>query len=772
MNPLPPSGIAELVGLETREVLPFLTSIQSLLVLDEDPTKPVKPFHKSFPDFITDPSRCSDTRFYVSTDHLHFQLVMNCLGVMNDRLEQNLLSLPDYFLNSEVDDLETRVSDHVGAALRYACQSWHNHLTETTGDVTGAVSRLRIFLEKKFLVWLEVISVLGATRGAITALEKLMSWLQEVRFGPSTTLFNTNACINKVARDEDLLATTRDCLHFVTTFFEPISASAVHIYHSALELSPLTSIVRQLYHHRRHTPFPKVVTGTQESWTQCLNVCDNSDYPFNLLTLIPLTWSPCGHLVATSHRGVEIRDPRSSELLSTLRLTEPTSWPVGLAYSPDGHSLAALSDTSLIIWDIQTGGVAKEIESGSVSNALLVWSLDGQAIGVLTSVVNHPWHMCTVHVYDVYLGTTRFSSTFRTISMPHIWAHNESFRTMMTGWDGETHTIDISEVGSVLTKIETFRSKSWGEHDRIVSLSPTTYRISVEAHAEFRVLDIRNSKCLLREGLEITIPGPHCDCFSSDGSLFAAPLLKGIHIWKYVSGRYTPWRHFPTHSPSVLRFSPTSSFIIGTFYGNLKVWRLDDLPIVDNSDRTTIAVLSHHGAYMATARYYGCAVTITSYLSQIPPQFIDTGTEVGALVLTDNVLLVLCPETTTIAAWRLTEEGVVDGPLGGRRADRGDSIWTIPLHNGQIFSIEDQTVVVEWGGNSVHIYHAGTGRVLKPAQAHTHPRSRQYSFHDMMLGQHYPLYHQLQIHNTRHDWLFFHRLPYYPVPFQQKINSL
>ena len=55
VNPLPPSGIPELIGLDPDEVKLFLTLVQSLLILDEDPTLPIKPFHKSFPDFITDP---------------------------------------------------------------------------------------------------------------------------------------------------------------------------------------------------------------------------------------------------------------------------------------------------------------------------------------------------------------------------------------------------------------------------------------------------------------------------------------------------------------------------------------------------------------------------------------------------------------------------------------------------------------------------------------------------------------------------------------------
>ena len=193
-NPLPPSGISELIGLDPEEVMLFLTLVQSLIALDEDFSQPVKPFHKSFPDFITDPSRCTDTRFYISPEPLHLELAMNCLRLMNDGLEQDLLSLPDCALNSEVKDLRTRINDHISVTLQYACQFWHNHLTKTGGDVTNVVSLLRIFLEEKFLAWLEVVSILGATRRAIAAFEQLVPWLQEVCFCLPTTSSNTNTC--------------------------------------------------------------------------------------------------------------------------------------------------------------------------------------------------------------------------------------------------------------------------------------------------------------------------------------------------------------------------------------------------------------------------------------------------------------------------------------------------------------------------------------------------------------------------------------------------
>ena len=49
--------------------------------------------------------------------------------------------------------------------------------------------------------------------------------------------------ITQVARNEKLLKVARDYFDFVTKFFEVINVSATHIYHSALEPSPLSSII-------------------------------------------------------------------------------------------------------------------------------------------------------------------------------------------------------------------------------------------------------------------------------------------------------------------------------------------------------------------------------------------------------------------------------------------------------------------------------------------------------------------------------------------------
>jgi hypothetical protein len=615
--------------------------------------------------------------------------------------------------------------------------------------------------------------------------------------------------MNQVARNVELLDTARDCFHFVTEFFEPINTSATHIYHSALELSPLSSIVRRLYYHQWHTPSPRVVVGSWDSWDQGIAIegtCGKGGYQ-------SYTWSPCGRFVAT-HAGtsgeiVEIRDGLTLELLSTLTKpdenspaslsgtslstsTTPDSYTGGLiypphsiyyiippvvestyspghftiggftyslnpyplisthplgnfpiyfpdtpptstffiggpAYSPDGHSLASLSKASLIIWDIQTGGVTKEIEHSAAEDISLVWSLDGRTIGTISH--DKGSKIWTVHTCDITSGTTQSFTTLQSTDDPHLWAHNTSFCVMTTGWDGQAPTINIFEVGSALTKLESFTinlctTTEWvrASHQdscyEIKSFSPITYHISIHMDHSFVILDIQSSECLLEHEGQ-----PSSDCFSSDGSLFAA-CWDHIHIWKCTPSGYIQWREFPyqeshyrnTHP---LHFSPTLSSILGGFQGvnTLQVWRLDGPPIVTLPNNSMLLVAPHPCVtYIVSFRRGNSTITTTSLLSQTSSHFIDTDMEIEKLALTNHVLLVL--DSTTIAAWRLTEEGVVDGLLRSDRGSHHNRIWAIPLSQSNYleFSVTNQTVFIQENRITIHVYHRETGEVVEPTQ--------------------------------------------------------
>ena len=177
-NPLSPSTIALLLGLDPEDVLPLLSSAHSLLVLQEHTDHPVRPFHKSFPDFITNPTRCTNQRFYVSPSDHHMELLVGCLKLMDQRLEKNICMLPDSVTNSEVPDLKERAELYIDHTLQYACESWHKHIDRHTTCTPEVTSILHHFLEKRFLFWLEVLSVLGTLRNAVDALAMAAKWLE------------------------------------------------------------------------------------------------------------------------------------------------------------------------------------------------------------------------------------------------------------------------------------------------------------------------------------------------------------------------------------------------------------------------------------------------------------------------------------------------------------------------------------------------------------------------------------------------------------------
>ena len=540
--------------------------------------------------------------------------------------------------------------------------------------------------------------------------------------------------MDQVGKNGELLDTARDCLHFVTTFFDPISVSAAHIYHSALELSPLSSIVRRLYYHRWCNRFPRVVTGIADQWDHSITISGASHY-------MSCTWSPCGRFVAaTSGRGVDIRDALSSELVFTI--TEPdvhvTCAP---AYSPDGRSITYFSET-LTILDIQTGGATKIDLCDQTRGRLIVWSLDG---GTIATVLQHRDSTSYgVRTSDVASGAMRSLDYLQSSDKPHLWAHDGSFRIMATGWKGsDVVTIEIFEFGFNLTKIESFQIRVDQPEPQVKSFSPTTYRISIWSYDRLCIRDARNSKCLLNEEGSF-----YSHVFSSDGSLFAASTSSRVCIWKHTSDLYTLWREFPFENPFLVgdsspQFPLTSSSIMCCSRGFLRVFHLDSPPIIVRN--APLAVLSPCGTYMATAHKLERTVVITNFSftnfsSQTASQFIDTDMEIRSLALTGNILLVL--DIDVIAAWRLTKEGLVDGVSGGRRAGRSNSIWTVLGSRYSGFTLNGQIVIIV-SGISIHAYHTETGEVLEPPQMHTHTHDYQYHFQAMYFGQHYLHHHEV-----------------------------
>jgi WD40 repeat protein len=534
-----------------------------------------------------------------------------------------------------------------------------------------------------------------------------------------------------VVRDHQLLQTARDYFQFVTNFFEVINVSATHLYHSALELSPLSSIVRKLYYHQKPHPSPRVIIGTPDSWEPTSAVPTNHSY------YLSSTWSPCCQFVAVvAKEAVQIWDALTLKLLSIPHPTKATTrFRHGLAYSPDGYSLAACSDTGIIIWDTKTGGEVSNIEAEITGEWLeLVWSLDGKAIGTISP---GGWSTFIVHVYNTVTGAILSPGTLHSMGKPHIWACNNSFQVVVTPGDQKNQEIVIFEVGQTLKKTKSFPFQS---HPRFEAFSPKTHWASVSTSGdhhhdpELIVLDVHNSEVLLK-----TTGSYRYHSFSPDANFFAAFTGDHLLIWSYTSGHYIQWREFQ-QTPVPLQFSPTSSSILGYHGSLIHILHLDYSPTVVTVESTITAhnqpmdAFAPDGTYIATAYHGESTITITSLKSQtpFPAQFIDTELEISSMVLTGNVLLV--NSSDKIVAWLLTEEGMVDGIVGNTRADHNDSLWEISSQAltarwskifGQRnrgddrkleFSVADEIAAIKYGGFIIRAYHTSTGEVIKSTE--------------------------------------------------------
>ena len=551
--------------------------------------------------------------------------------------------------------------------------------------------------------------------------------------------------LNQVAGDHQLLKTARDYFQFVTNFFEVISVSATHIYHSALELSPLSSIVRKLYYSQRPHPSPRVVVGNKDSWGKAMAA--SSKNPHYLAS----TWSPCGQFVAVvAETAVEIWDALTLKPLSTLHPANiATKFRHGITYSPDGHSLAACSNAGIVIWDIQTGGEVTKIPCEVTSKGLtLVWSLDGMILGAISPWA---WETITVHTCDIYSGTTLSSSTLQSRIVPYLWAHDTSFQIVTTAGNHKGQMINIFEVGSALTRIESFPLQI---DFHLHAFSPTTYRAVFTTRDQqhgpkLLISNIRNSKVLL----ETTGLYQHLS-FSPDAGIVAASARDCLFVWTYDSGQYTQQRKFE-QAPGPLQFSPTSSSILSHAGALLHIINLDYPPPAVATESTTtihnqyLSTFSPHGTFAITGHPGRSTITITNLSSQnpFPSQFIDTGLKISAMILTGNVLLVKGSEK--VVAWLLTEEGVVDGIFGNTRADHNDSLWEISPQTlvsrwarllGQQreiydnvhleFSVEDGVGAIKLNELVVCVYHTETGEILKSDETSLHLQSTWYQFED------------------------------------------
>ncbi|KAF9642452.1 hypothetical protein BDM02DRAFT_2211086 [Thelephora ganbajun] len=698
-NPLSPSSIAALLGTDREGVSLRLLSVHSLLILNEDADSPVRPFHKSFPDFIVDPTRCNNERFRVSPPSHHPELLAGCLQLMNKTLEKNMCDLPDTVTNREVSDLRERTERCLNPALQYACKSWHKHLIDERTIRTPAItSAVRLFLEKKFLFWLEVLSVLGAAREAVDALEVIAKWLEA---SPTLDLVN-------------------DCFRFVIGFFEIISTSSTHIYHSALPLSPRQSIVRSLYEsHVR--PLTRIVRGLPNSWKSSIAA---AAFPGSIG--VPV-WSPCSRFIAVSwgesRTMTEILDAVTLERITTFDSPLLSSSPWGSnrkrvhAFSPDTRLLTCTDPRSekFATWDLQTGDLVSAITAVEPFKGCKL-ATTYSACGTMFATLCGSDSTSTISVYNVLSGTQTHSRSVGGRPSGDIWAHGEYLRlaTMEPGYITTWETGFASPHGP--TQVESLPIPDDFDPERGYRFHPTSSRLAFTTERSVLVWDAHDSKLLLETtnayGLKFLSMS-----FSSDGRFFACETAgRGIYLWKDSPTGYTLHQRIMSDTMVLESLvSPNGESIIAVGDRAIQLWRTtdsvttlsdDSTPTFQGSDNAFVLGFSPGGALAAVARVGGETVMVVDLKSGIPRLTIDTGMKVHAVGVAWGAVAVV--GEGKVVTWSLPAGNDVLNP----RANVNDSVLTTTFNHLPIVILSSRPTA-SVSPDLRHIAAAGSARDTK-----------------------------------------------------------
>jgi hypothetical protein len=170
-------ALADLTRLSSEDTLITVQSLSSLLLAV--PGEPVRIFHPSLPDFITDASRCTDPRFCISPPIFHGRLAHSCLSLMNQNLRYNICDLEDPSVaNGDQPNLQSRIHQHISEALDYACRSWTLHVTASAGSSEGLSNELHEFCSKHLLHWLEVLSLTCSLSPVEQRLSAAIAWCE------------------------------------------------------------------------------------------------------------------------------------------------------------------------------------------------------------------------------------------------------------------------------------------------------------------------------------------------------------------------------------------------------------------------------------------------------------------------------------------------------------------------------------------------------------------------------------------------------------------
>ncbi|KAF8342234.1 WD40-repeat-containing domain protein [Cantharellus anzutake] len=438
---------------------------------------------------------------------LHSRVALHCIDILGRLPKENPFQLPNpLILNSDIPDLALKIQSKISSDVEYAALYGLLHVAAIGNPSTELLNKLETFFVESMMRWLEVLSLLGATKNALVELDKVFAWYQ----GWSRNLQDRSL-------GKSLLRSLLRCRRFVYQYYGVISVSAGHIGHSAMSHSSDSDW--QMQYPKSFDKYLPTAEGLGSGWDGCLNIIRGHPN-----AVISVSFSSDGSRIASasSDARVGIWDVVTGEELCILR--GHASWVFSVSFSSDGSRAASASmDGTVRIWDTAVGEELKVLR-GHASWVLSV-SFSSNGSRVASASLDG-----TVRIWDAVAGD----------ELKVLRGHHGSVQSVSFSSDGSR----VASASSDMT-IRIWNAVTWGQLKVLrghtdwvtsVSLSSDGSRVaSASSDSTVRIWDAATGK-----GLK-TLQG-HAGLIqsvslSSDGSRVAsASDYRTIRIWDAVTG--------------------------------------------------------------------------------------------------------------------------------------------------------------------------------------------------------------------------------------------
>ena len=168
-------GLPGAISLVTQSIRTIVAMCGSFLTIRDDQ---VYLIHQSAKDYLlSDDARAT---IFQSLKKTHHDIFSRSLGLMLGTLQRDMYKFiaPGVPIDQVQDPLAT---------LRYSCIHWADHLCDSASrnstrqdDILHDYSDVQNFLKKKYLYWLEALSLCGSMSNGVTSMTKLEALLQVI----------------------------------------------------------------------------------------------------------------------------------------------------------------------------------------------------------------------------------------------------------------------------------------------------------------------------------------------------------------------------------------------------------------------------------------------------------------------------------------------------------------------------------------------------------------------------------------------------------------